>query len=288
MKKFYEISYNNTMEKLLFGTAGIPISTKKKTTEAGIERIYKLKLDSMEIEFVKGVKMSKEKAKIVKETAEKFNVKLTVHAPYWINLNSSDKKILKNSKKHIIDSAIIGSICGAKDICFHPAYYHDEEPKKVYEKVKKEIISIRKEIEKLKIDVILRPETMGKPTQFGSLEELLSLSQEIEGVEPTIDFAHLYARSLGEINNYEKFCEILEKYKKYLGEKALERMQIHISGMKYGEKGEIEHLTFKRSKFNYKDCIKALKDYKVKGFLICESPTLEKDAILIKKLYESL
>jgi deoxyribonuclease-4 len=86
------------MEKILFGTAGVPLSAKKKTTEGGIERIHKLKLDAMEIEFVKGVKMSKEKAKNVKEIAEKLNIKLTVHAPYWINLNSSDKKILKNSK----------------------------------------------------------------------------------------------------------------------------------------------------------------------------------------------
>jgi deoxyribonuclease-4 len=276
------------MEKILFGTAGVPLSAKKKTTEGGIERIHKLKLDAMEIEFVKGVKMSKEKAKNVKEIAEKLNIKLTVHAPYWINLNSSDKKILKNSKKHIIDSAIVGNICGAKDICFHPAYYQDEEPKKVYEKVKKEIISLRKEIEKLKLDVILRPETMGKLSQFGSLEELLSISQEIEGVEPVIDFAHIYARSLGEINNYDKFCEILENYKKALGQKSFERMQIHISGMKYGEKGEIEHLNLKKSKFNYKDLIKALKDFNVKGFIICESPNLEKDAILIKKLYETI
>ena len=288
MKKKLKLNYNYVMEKILFGTAGVPLSTKKKTTEAGIERIHKLKLDAMEIEFVKGVKMSKEKAENVKEIAEKLNVKLTVHAPYWINLNSSDKKILKNSKKHIIDSAIIGNICGAKDICFHPAYYQDEEPKKVYEKVKKEILSIRKEIEKLKIDVILRPETMGKLSQFGSLEELLSLSQEIEGVEPVIDFAHIYARSLGEINNYDKFCEVLENYKNKLGEKSLERMQIHISGMKYGEKGEIEHLNLRKSKFNYKDLIKALKDFNVKGFIICESPNLEKDAIFIKKLYETV
>lgn len=276
------------MEKLLFGTAGVPLSSKKKTTEGGIERIHQLKLECMEIEFVKGVKMSEDKAKKVREISEKLGVKLTVHAPYWINLNSSDKKILKNSRTHIINSAIIGSICGARDICFHSAYYQNEEPRKVYKKVKEEIILIKKEIEKLKIDVILRPETMGKPSQFGSLEELLSLSQEIEGVEPTIDFAHLYARNFGEINSYEKFCDILEKYRKALGNKSLERMQIHISGMKYGDKGEIEHLTFKKSKFNYRECLKALKDYNVKGFLICESPTLEKDALFLKKTYQNL
>ncbi len=276
------------MKKLLFGTAGIPDSAKRKTTEAGIERIRELKLDCMEIEFVKGVKMSEQTARKVREIAEKHSVKLTVHAPYWINLNSQDKRVLKNSKMYIINSAIIGSICGARDICFHPAYYQKNDPKKVYKKVKKEIISIKKEIENLQIDVILRPETMGKHSQFGSFEELILLSQEIEGIEPTVDFAHLYARSLGEINNYDRFCEIIEKYEQALGKKALERMQIHISGMKYGENGEIKHLEFKESKFKYRDCIKALKDYNVQGFLICESPILEKDAILIKKVYEKL
>jgi deoxyribonuclease-4 len=232
--------------------------------------------------------MSEQTARKVREIAEKHSVKLTVHAPYWINLNSQDKRVLKNSKMYIINSAIIGSICGARDICFHPAYYQKNDPKKVYKKVKKEIISIKKEIENLQIDVILRPETMGKHSQFGSFEELILLSQEIEGIEPTVDFAHLYARSLGEINNYDRFCEIIEKYEQALGKKALERMQIHISGMKYGENGEIKHLEFKESKFKYRDCIKALKDYNVQGFLICESPILEKDAILIKKVYEKL
>jgi len=269
---------------LLFGTAGVPISSKKRDTISGITKCRELGLGCMELEFVRGVKMGRDTAVKVREVAIKENVELSVHSPYFINLNSSEKNKVEASKQRIIASAKIGAICSAKDIVFHPAYYGGKPKSKVYSIVKSGIEDILSKVDK----VILRPETTGKPTQFGTLEEVLSLSQELERVLPCIDFAHIHARYFGRYNTYEEFCEILEKIEDNLGKEALKNMHIHVSGIEYGKKGERKHLNLKESDFNYKALLKSFRDFKVEGMVICESPNLEGDAILLKDEYENL
>jgi len=278
-----------TYRDLFIGTAGVPESAKDSSTESGIIRIKELKLTCMEVEFVKGVRIKEERAVKIGELAKEKGVYLSVHAPYWINLNSRDKRKWKNSVMYIYDSARIGYLMGAYEICFHPAYMHDDDVKKVRKRVKQGILEVLEKLDRENIKVRLRPETMGKPSQYADLIELLELSLEFKGeVEPCFDFAHLYARSLGKINGYEEFKKLIEEYEKALGKKALQRMHIHISGMEYGDKGEKKHLIFKKSKFKYKEALKVLKEKGVKGFLICESPVLEKDALLLKRTYNAI
>jgi deoxyribonuclease-4 len=135
--------------------------------------------------------------------------------------------------------------------------------------------------------VTISPEVSGKLSQFGSLEEILSLSSEIEGVLPCIDFSHWHART-GRSNSYPEFASILRQVEERLGRNALDNMHIHMSGIEYGKKGEIKHLNLKESDFQYVELIKALRDYEVKGLIICESPNLEEDAVLLKETYDSL
>ena len=140
-------------------------------------------------------------------------------------------------------------------------------------------------MKKEKNDVWLRLENTSKIYQFGTFEEILKLSQEFDNVMPTIDFAHLHARSNGKYNTYREFSGVLEKIEKKLGKKGLENMHIHITGIDYGEKGEKKHLNLKESDLKYKELIKALKDFKVKGVAISESPNIEGDALLVKNIY---
>ncbi len=65
-------------------------------------------------------------------------------------------------------------------------------------------------------------------------------------------------------------------------------MHIHLSGIHYSEKGERNHLPFEESDFNYIACLKAFKDFNINGCIICESPILEKDALLLKNSYYEL
>jgi deoxyribonuclease-4 len=276
------------MDKLLFGTAGIPISAKGFGTEEGIEEIRNLGLGAMELEFVRGVNITKQKAPEVKKAAEKNNIVLTCHAPYYINLNSLEKVKLKASIYRILKSARIADLCGAWSVTFHAAFYQKSTKEEAYKRVKQSIKEITQKLKNESNKIWLRPETTGKESQFGNLDEILRLSQEFDNLMPCVDFAHVHARSIGKYNTYNEFSEILEKIEKKLGKKGLENMHIHLTGIEYGEKGEKHHLNLKESDLKYKELIKALKDFKVKGVLISESPNIEQDSLMVKKIYDKI
>jgi deoxyribonuclease IV len=273
------------MEQLLFGTGGTPHSAKDKSSIGGISRIAELGLGCMELEFVRGVHMGKETALQVAEAAKRLNIKLTAHAPYFINLHATDLEKLEGSKYHIIQTARIASVCGAESVNFHAGVYEGDSQENTYNTIKKNLSEVLIRLKKEGINITLRPEVLGKSAQFGTIDEVLQLSSELDDILPTIDFAHWHART-GKYNTYNEFAAVLEQIEKKLGHSTLENMHMHISGIKYGAKGELAHLDFQDSDFNYKDLIKALKDLKVKGFAICESPNLEIDALKLKETFQ--
>ncbi len=271
-------------KKLLFGTAGVPRSTKGKNSISGIERVRELGLDCMELEFVQGVRMSEKGAKNVHEAGNKENVFLSVHAPYYVNLNSLEEKKLKASLERIYQAARIGSLCGAESIVLHAAFYQKSSNQEAYDMVSKALQKITQQLLDEGISVVLRPETMGKRTQFGTLEEVLSLSSEIEGIMPCLDFSHMHARG-GRQNSYSEFIAILAKVEESLGREGLLNMHMHISGIEYNRNGEKKHLTLKESDFNYPELLVAIKEFKITGMAICESPNLEEDGLLLRNIY---
>ena len=274
-------------EKLLFGTAGVPPSAKSPTTEAGIERVAELGLGCMEVQFVRGVKMNERMAREVGGVAKKSGVKLTAHAPYFINFNAHEKEKIVASQERLIQTARIASLFGAEGIVFHAAFYLNDSPSAVYARVKE---MLKETVKLLRAEgnlVLLRPETTGKGSQFGTLEEVLNLSDEVEGIAPCIDFAHMHARS-GELNSYEEFLALLKQVEDRLGRQALDHMHIHLSGIEYGKRGEIRHLNLRESDLRYVELLRALKELEVKGVLICESPDREGDALVLQETYNSL
>jgi len=276
------------MNSLLFGTAGIPISTPDHNTINGVGHVRKLGLDCMELEFVRSVNISKEKAPLVKEAAKKHNIQLTCHGQYFINLNSQEPEKIAASKQRILNAARIANLCGAKSLTFHAGFYMKEDPEKVYQTIKAGIVEVIEILKKENNPILIRPETTGKASQWGTIEEIVRLSKEVEQILPCIDFSHIYARSIGKINSLEDFRAILKLVEKELGRKALDNMHIHLSGIHHGEKGERHHLTLKESKFNYLAVLKALKEFDCKGVVISESPVIEKDALLLQKEFNSL
>jgi len=276
-----------THDKLLFGTAGVPISSKGRSTIDGISRVRELGLDCMELEFVQGVRMGEKTAEEVCKAAADKNIALSVHGPYYINLNAVEKEKIEASIQRIHDSARIGNICSADNIVFHPAFYLKDDHKVVYDRVFNLLKALAARLEDDGIFVTLRPETTGKATQFGDVDELLSISAEIDGVLPCFDFSHVHARD-GKHNTYEEFREIFEKIESHLGKEGLKTMHCHISGIEYTAKGERNHLILEESDMNYKDLLKVFKEFKACGTIICESPNIESDALLMKKTYEEL
>jgi deoxyribonuclease-4 len=275
------------MAGLLFGTAGTPRSSRQHSTISGIERIVELGLDCMEMEFVQGVKMGEAAARQVGEVAARTGVRLSAHAPYFINLNSQDMEKIRASQGRILQTARIAFLCHAETVVFHPAFYMGQPPETVYETVKRYLGEVLNQLERENIKMSIRPEVTGKSSQFGTIEELINLSAELKGVAPCLDFSHWHART-GKFNSYPEFEAILLQIRQRLGEEALGNMHIHVSGINYGKKGEMNHLNLEESDFQYKELLRALKDYKVKGMMICESPNLEGDALLLQAFYNNL
>lgn len=272
------------MDKLNFLTAGIPLRAGNKGYEAGFKILDEMNLDGLELEFVRGVRIS-DKSRDAVSAATKV---ITAHAPFYVNLNAREEDKLEASVQRIIETAQVANELGGFSITFHAGYYLEQDAELVYNNIKSKIKEITDELAKVNNKIWIRPETTGKSTQWGDLEEIIRLSKEFETVLPCVDFSHLHARYNGISNTYDEFCAIFEKIGKELGQIALENFHAHIAGIEYGAKGEKKHLNLEESDFNYKDLLKAFKSFNIKGAVVCESPNIEDDAKLLKDYYLSL
>ena len=269
---------------LRFHTPGIPLSSGHGL-ENGLSTISELGLDGMELEFVRNVFIKREQAPQIKSLAEKLNLSFTVHASYFVNLNSDDPVKLRDSKLRILSAAERGYLCGARSCCFHPAYYGNNSREQCYSNVKKAFQEIVDSAEQKGLRINIAPETMGRVSQFGSFDELLKLCSEVSGstvtTYPCIDFAHCHARE-GKLNSREEFSGMLSKYESAFGPKGLRSMHIHLAGIAYGQKGEQKHLNLRESDMDYLSLLQVLKDFRIEGCLVCESPNVEQDTLLLK------
>ena len=213
---------------------------------------------------------------------------LTCHGQYWINLNASDKKILDASVQRILDASRIASQCGCWSICYHMAYYGKEDHQKTYDRVKGYLKDIFKTLRNEGHELWIRPETGGKINQFADSYELIRLAEEMDHLLPCFDFAHQYSRTLGQWNTTEEFRKLLTAVEKHLGKRGLDNMHIHMEGIEFTQRGEKNHVDLNECPFNYRDLLKVWKEFNIKGVVVCESPNIEQDALLLQKFYKSI
>ena len=210
-----------------FGPAGIG---GVKEAISNLEMYHKLGLKACEIAFTYGIYIKeKEDAVRIEKKAKELGIRLSIHAPYWINLNSLDKKKTEESKKRILDCCRIGTLMKAHRIVFHPGYYSGMEKAEAYENIKNRILEMQEEIKKENYTPKLAPETSGKVNVFGSIAEIRKLTEDTK-CSFCIDFAHILAR----YKNYQ-IKETLSEFK------DAKELHIHFSGIEYGEKGEKNH-----------------------------------------------
>lgn len=222
----------------------------------------------MEIEFVRQVYMTPIKAKEYGELNKSYDIFLTIHAPYFINLGNPEKQ--SQSMKYILDSADRAEKLGANVVVFHPGYYLKDK-----EKAKKEIIDRCKELVK-KTNVLLGLETTGRQSQFGTIEETAELCRKIEGCVPVVDFAHIYARNNGNIN-YDYVFKQLDGFK---------NLHSHISGIEYSKGNEKNHLPIRSNQPPLKEYIEQMKKHKdIIQSVTCESPLAGDDCIRLKNMF---
>src|SRR5512147_336725 len=178
----------------LFGTVGSPLATPKKPggSVGAIEFSKSLGLNTLELGWVQSVRVTEITCAAIKGKAEEHGFSLSVHAPYFINLNALDEE-WPRSRKRLMDAAHYGNLAGATDIIFHPGSYFGNDPVEVLKLAIPRLKGCVEELRKAGNPVTLRPETMGKSAMLGSFEDTLEMSK-IKGVLPCLDFAHLHAR----------------------------------------------------------------------------------------------
>lgn len=272
------------MDKLYFLTAGVPLRAGSKGYKKAFEIHDEMGLDGLELEFVHGVRISEQSKDAVKNSGKI----ITAHAPFYVNLNAREEEKVEASVQRIIETALTTEELGGYSITYHAGFYLGQDSDKVFEQIKKQTEIITDSLNKNGNKIWIRPETTGKSTQWGDLDEIIKLSKEFETVLPCVDFSHIHARYNGFWNTYDEFASIFEKIGKELGQIALDNFHAHIAGIDYSAKGEKKHLNLEESDMNYKDLLKAFKNFDIKGVIVCESPNIEDDAKLMKDYYLSL
>ncbi|WP_434509921.1 TIM barrel protein [Desulfitobacterium sp. AusDCA] len=272
------------MDKLLFGISGLPIGngSKKFNYASGIDYIKSIGLDAMELLFVRSVNVTDKNKQIILKAKIDNDFYLSAHGSHYINLNADEHEKQEKSIERIKNAMEGLSKVKGKSLVFHPGFYLKDSKEETYNTIKENLLKIPyKEID-------CRLETTGKRTQFGTLEELVSLCKEVSSCKLCIDFSHIHARQNGCLKSYYDFAKILQYVLENLGRPALDDLHIHLGGINYTEKGETNHLPLLESDFNYTECLKAIKDYNVKGCIIVEGPQVERDALFLKNAFEKL
>jgi deoxyribonuclease-4 len=242
----------------------------------------------MEIEFVQGVRMKEGAAREVAQAAKELDISLSSHAPYFVNLCTSDSTKMANSRRNIITSARITALAGGSITVFHPGFYQKLNPKEAYDAAKKALKSIESELKTMNIRIRLGAETVGKPSAFGGLDENIKLAQELDMVVPALDFAHLHARGDFRIRGEADYRTIFDRLERELGD-YVKRFHCHFSEINYSGKGERNHLPLgTNNEPPFRPFMKFLAENGYSGTVICETPKLDIDALTMMREYATV
>lgn len=245
-------------------------------------------LDAYEFQATHGVNTPKDRAELLRDNAKRADVSLSIHAPYFVVLTSKDNAIVQRSIGRLMQATKLADIEGATKIIFHPGYYQGDE-KRAFKACAD---GLMKAIEETKqSNVHFCPETGGKTSSLGSLDELIELDKLHDRIELCVDFAHHHARTQGSLKTPKDFEKIFETIEKELGKKSVERLHCHFSPLIFGDKGERSHVSAYEEGMgpDHRHFCKAVVNYSIKPTIICETQdTQDVMGLKIKKEFERL
>lgn len=273
-------------DKIRLGPAGNPMEYSGSSTGAP-KFISGEGLSAYEYQGTRGVRISEENARELGENAEKHDVWNTIHGQYWINFASQKEETIEKSKERLFKAARIGTLMNAHQVVFHPSYYSDRTDEEAMELTVDGISEVVQRLRDENIEILVGPETTGKKSQLGSLEEIIQICQEIPMTAPTVDFAHLHARGNGALEGKEDYLEVFERIEEELGPDAVKNLHAHFTEVKYTEKGEDKHLTYgSESSPPFQPLAELIVENGYTPVVISESPILDKDALKFKEVIE--
>lgn len=236
------------MNRALFGVAGFPPaffeSQFKKRRENIFEWLYTIGLDWVELQNTYGVKMKDSQALLYRELSEKYKIGISLHAPYYITLASADEGVVKRSKERIMQCFDLAQKIGSNRIIFHPGHFPGKDIADRKIAVTKIIDGLNSIEEKVPEGIYLYPETAGKHSQIGSVEEIISICKNVKYARPCIDVAHVHGFENGSLKSIEKMMDILNKIEVELGRHYLEETHFHMYPVEIDQNGEKKHKSF--------------------------------------------
>ncbi len=259
------------------GPAGIPLSCKGRTLKDGIIYTKSLELDALEVQFVRGIRMTIEDAREVREVAEAADVDLHVHAPYYTNL-AGDERNLKLTREKVLKAGEMAHEMGAHTVVVHPGFYGERTPQEALERIVQVTGDLRDDFREKQWKPDVGLVTMGKRAVFGSLEEIIEVCKEVPGVRPVVDFAHIHARGNGSLNTVEDFQEVFDQ----LIPLSLDHTLIHFTGVRYENGNERHHLPIKKGDLRFEPLVETILENDYNVTLISTSPILEHDAMYMQ------
>ena len=274
-----------------FGPAGRPINYKGPTENIPEYLRTEEGLDAFEYQAVRGVKISKDKAQILGENAKKFDVLLSLHAPYAINLASSSESTRKASVERLIRSLEAAKWMGARIVVFHPGYYGKFSKEEALKLCIKMLKDARERADSLGFkEVFLGPETMGKLSQVGSLDEIITMCESVPKTLPVIDWAHIHARTKGGLKSKDDYLKVLSTIEDRLGSDVVKTLHCHFTKVEFSDKGERRHRRLDEGGFGpyFEQLATVIVENGYSFTIISESPVLDKDAIVMKRILEQI
>jgi deoxyribonuclease IV len=271
-------------EHTRFGPAGVPPIFRlmgAKTTDVP-KLLHEEGLDAFEYQGSRwGSKpqIKQEDAEKLGEEARKNDVKLSMHGSYFINL-SGKREVVEASKRRLIACATGADWMGAYVVVFHTGFYGKFEKDYAFRTCLNAIKEVSSELKSRGLKVKLGPETMGRKFQVGSLDEILTINQDVEGIQLVIDWGHLHAIHLGALKKVEDFRAIAEKVEQKLGTEALRSIHCHFSKIEFSSQGEKRHHTLDEERYGpeFRMLAEVIVDFGMHPTIICESPVLDVDA----------
>jgi deoxyribonuclease IV len=277
-----------------FGPAGVPPLFRVLGAQLpDVPRLlHEEGLDAFEYEAVQwGQKpqIQQQNAERLGVEAKKNDVLLSMHGSYYLNL-SGKKEVVEASKRRLIACATAAKWMGAYVVVFHTGFYGRLE--KTYA-LKTCILALKDIVETMKAlgiqNVKLGPETMGKVSQVGTLDEILSICEEVEQTQIVIDWSHLHARYQGKFRRTEDFRGVIEEVERRLGTQITRNMHCHFSKIEFTDKGEKRHHVLAETRYgpDFQMLAKVLLEFKIRPVLICETPNLDVDALKMRDIFRN-
>jgi deoxyribonuclease-4 len=269
--------------RTVIGPAGIPLSCNGNNVE-GLRETIRLGLGAYEVEFVRGVRMNNEMAAEMNLIKNNNDLKISCHAPYYINCNNPSKYLV--TERHLLDCIRISQVIGFSHIVFHTGFLMESKRAVA---LKNSIATIKKVIRRARIkgykDFVLGPEVAGKKYQVGTINELISICKECKECRPVIDWAHLHAITNGGLKTKQDFIKPLELISDELGPEYLKGLHCHFSEILFNDKGEVKHLPLGSCwKPDFRLLAEVIKDHDFEFSIICETPLIEHDALRMQEI----